>query len=490
MMRRAMRRGAALAMFAAVAGLAGPATAQDDQQGNRHLRLDAVDTTAVPGGGKLVLYTSFLDRQGLPVAVPKDGPWVVRLDGEATDADRTVGLRRDGYPVHVVVVLGATATIESALPAAKTAITSLLGSLGPQDSSAVVGYQDVVQRTPALSPKHDDNDEFAKKLEADGITPPLYEAITRGLEFFPVEYDTIGPNRVMLVLTDGADANDQDPRQIRSQLQSLQTRSNDLNVRLTIVGIDIDGIGKFEGVRKLGSFSKASTGPEVNTRVDTFISELRGQYAIELAPDDLPAEKTVSFEVELESGGQTYTSKPVLRMTPEVPSNLLFYAAIAGGGLLGLIILIVLIRAIVRAIGNREPEGPVSDAALRPCRQCGNQIPDEWKMCKYCEGQHHFGRLTVAGGDGVDEWLTGQVFFIKDAQVSIGAADNNNVVLKVGGVSQRHAGIQVQDGRFELADFGSRNGTYINGARISKQFLKAGDELMFGPVKVEFKLKK
>ena len=46
------------------------------------------------------------------------------------------------------------------------------------------------------------------------------------------------------------------------------------------------------------------------------------------------------------------------------------------------------------------------------------------------------------------------------------------------------------DNRFELADYGSTNGTRVGDVRLGKQFLKDGDEISFGAVKVEFKLKK
>ena len=137
---------------------------------------------------------------------------------------------------------------------------------------------------------------------------------------------------------------------------------------------------------------------------------------------------------------------------------------------------------------DREEEVVVVGPDLVVCRQCSNQIPMEWKVCQYCEALPHYGRLKVLSAD--EDELVGQVFFIKESQTNIGAAENNHIMLPVQGVSKRHAGIQVQDGRFELADYGSMNGTFIEGSRISKQFLKDGDELQFGPLKVEFKLKK
>jgi pSer/pThr/pTyr-binding forkhead associated (FHA) protein len=72
---------------------------------------------------------------------------------------------------------------------------------------------------------------------------------------------------------------------------------------------------------------------------------------------------------------------------------------------------------------------------------------------------------------------------------NIGSADGNSIIILDKSVSKRHAGIKVQDNRFELADFGSTNGVLVNGQRVTKQFLKSGDLLSIGAVEMEFTLK-
>lgn len=492
--RRAIVR---LAMLAAVVGLVGPATAQDGgQAGNRYLRLDAVDTNGIVKGGPLVLFTSFLDKYGKPVAVPADADWTVSFDGEPAKGEKKVMRRRESdHPVHVVVVVSAVETLRGeAFDTIKEATASLISGLRRNDTSAAVGYGDIVEDTTNLSPQHEDTVSWLRELDPKGTTPQLYEGIRQGLALFPSAFDTFGHNRAMLVITDGADKDEFDATRINDHVGSIQSIAKDLNVRITVIGVDIAGLGKLEQVRKLGEPTgglsvKATTPAEIQTQVANFRSELQDQYVIEIEPAGLEGGKEVGFKVELEHGGQPYSTDTVMQPAPEPPSNLMLYLAVIGGGLLGLLLLFFLIRAIVRAIRNREPEGPVVESPdLRPCVQCGNQIPIEWKVCQYCEALPHHGRLTVLGGAG--DALQGRAFFIKESQTNIGAAENNHVALPVAGVSKRHAGIQVQDGRFELADYGSMNGTFIEGTRISKQFLKDGNEVQLGPVKLEFKLKK
>jgi len=67
--------------------------------------------------------------------------------------------------------------------------------------------------------------------------------------------------------------------------------------------------------------------------------------------------------------------------------------------------------------------------------------------------------------------------------IAIGSHPKNDVVLDDTTVSRRHATIERKPGGFELADLGSTNGTFVNGARVSKPVaLKPGDEIEFGSV--------
>ena len=65
--------------------------------------------------------------------------------------------------------------------------------------------------------------------------------------------------------------------------------------------------------------------------------------------------------------------------------------------------------------------------------------------------------------------------------VSIGSAEDNDFVIRQATVSKRHATMVHKDGRFELSDLSSTNGTFVNGRRINSSApVKIGDELWFG----------
>ncbi|HZY40523.1 MAG TPA: FHA domain-containing protein, partial [Anaerolineae bacterium] len=64
--------------------------------------------------------------------------------------------------------------------------------------------------------------------------------------------------------------------------------------------------------------------------------------------------------------------------------------------------------------------------------------------------------------------------------LTIGRHPTNDVVIDIATVSAEHAIIENVDGQYRLTDRGSRNGTFVNGQRISIAMLKDGDIIRIG----------
>ena len=71
---------------------------------------------------------------------------------------------------------------------------------------------------------------------------------------------------------------------------------------------------------------------------------------------------------------------------------------------------------------------------------------------------------------------------------TVGRSDDNNLVLPDRWISRNHAMIQVMEtGEFYLIDLGSRNGSFVNGRRVSVPVtLQDGDLLTFGQTELRF----
>ncbi|HKQ88367.1 MAG TPA: FHA domain-containing protein [Candidatus Acidoferrales bacterium] len=65
-------------------------------------------------------------------------------------------------------------------------------------------------------------------------------------------------------------------------------------------------------------------------------------------------------------------------------------------------------------------------------------------------------------------------------EVSIGRSPDNALVIDNPAVSHYHARVFNEEGRMMLEDFGSMNGTFVNGQRIKMVMLKPGDRVTVG----------
>jgi two-component system cell cycle sensor histidine kinase/response regulator CckA len=85
-------------------------------------------------------------------------------------------------------------------------------------------------------------------------------------------------------------------------------------------------------------------------------------------------------------------------------------------------------------------------------------------------------RLSVVEGPAA-----GQEFKL-DTSATIGRSPEANVMVDDPGVSRLHARIRRGNvGTFELEDLGSKNGTFLNGARVEHALAKLGDKIRIGP---------
>lgn len=71
---------------------------------------------------------------------------------------------------------------------------------------------------------------------------------------------------------------------------------------------------------------------------------------------------------------------------------------------------------------------------------------------------------------------------------TVGRSDDNNFVIPDRWISRNHAMLQcMETGEFYLIDLGSRNGSFVNGRRVSVPVtLKHGDHITFGQTELEF----
>lgn len=90
-------------------------------------------------------------------------------------------------------------------------------------------------------------------------------------------------------------------------------------------------------------------------------------------------------------------------------------------------------------------------------------------------------RIVVISGP-----LRGQVFRLADGRVSIGREPSNRLAIPDVTVSRQHCVIDLTDGRAEICDLESHNGTFVNGIPVNKRPLQHGDILRVGQCELIF----
>ena len=73
-------------------------------------------------------------------------------------------------------------------------------------------------------------------------------------------------------------------------------------------------------------------------------------------------------------------------------------------------------------------------------------------------------------------------FRVGEGATTIGRREDCDLRIAVNDVSRKHCQILLEDGELTVIDLGSSNGTFVNGQRIQKYALTAGDTLQVGPV--------
>jgi hypothetical protein len=123
-----------------------------------------------------------------------------------------------------------------------------------------------------------------------------------------------------------------------------------------------------------------------------------------------------------------------------------------------------------------------------PCPKCKRQIMADWNSCLFCGAIPEF----ELGKPGLLHFVSGplaqQIAVLERPITTIGSVAGNDIVLMDPGVSRKHIGIRKVEGGYEVADFGSTNGVFVNGERIPKKKLAIGDVLKVGGTEMIFRV--
>src|SRR5580765_4915002 len=90
--------------------------------------------------------------------------------------------------------------------------------------------------------------------------------------------------------------------------------------------------------------------------------------------------------------------------------------------------------------------------------------------------------LELVSGTG-----KGRVYELAEAKLSIGRADDNNIVIQSEAVSRYHAFIEHTADGFAIFDNKSKNGVLVNGIKVDSCPLQEGDVIQVGNFTFRFR---
>ncbi len=354
-------------------------------------------------------------------------------------------------------------------------------------------------------------DVNAVAQQVEGLTdgdegePRILRALGRAANRFAQDLDQQQIDlKYMVIISDGAGAwiGKTDSAFVDQKTTRLARKLEELGVIPIVVGYgpllgpDEPGLQFLKQLASQanGTYREAEDKEDVLNLTDAAYNEIYGSHVLTFKSSSLTTGEQHKVRLAATVDAQKLKSPPYQLYIPEGGGNWTLWAAIGGGvclllGLLGAVIFGVVVFLKNRKKGDEEEEmyyEPEPQMAPAGNMQVAGQVAPSMVQDDYVDeppAQYH-GRLRAKSGP-----LHGRNYYVTEKVVTMGSADSNHIMLNDGTISKKHAGIRIKNERFEVHDFGSTNGVFINGRRISQQYLKDGDVIKMGDTELEFTLK-
>lgn len=303
--------------------------------------------------------------------------------------------------------------------------------------------------------------------------PALYNAVKRVMDDIAANEQSLSQRRLLIVMSDGKDRYLDKTSLVERKIQDIAEVARTAHAKVIALGFSPDIP---EPLVYLGTLAKQTDGRYREIKVDEAedISraiartgeQVKNQYVLDFWPEDYSGSKdpvNVRLELETNAGpGRTVVEGVRWPEKPFNPWPIIIIVLVVIGSLLGIFLLVKLFKAMARRRANRPVAVAEEEEFVGPYK----------------------GKLTCTEGA-----YAGAEFYLTEDVTTIGSIEGNTICIQDAGVSKRHAGIKIEDMRFELADFGSTNGTLVNGNKITKQFLRDQDIIRIGECHLKFSLK-
>jgi hypothetical protein len=482
-----MARQTTLKAFVTALALVGAAGLATRAHAAATLRVERSDAAAYP---TLRAYVSLVNSSGAPLTgLSKENFKVLENKTNEVAPTKVVSLESSGLGVAVAVVVQKSGSMLPAMDEIKKSVAGFLAAMGEKDQAAVVVYADQAE---VLAPMGVASSAAgaASKIDNPGIQKLMFDGVATALSLFPDASKLAGREsalplaRAVVIVGDGGDSGSS------ADVERLVAEAKKKKVPIFAVGHSETGGAELEVLKDLAS---RATGPfayvdapeamDLNKSFNRVKDLIAKQYVVEWKADDIESdEKSYPIDVAIDVSGT------VLRGSGEILSPKITYwqkinptsPHFQVWKLVFLVTcILLLVGGIVFAVWWFTPD----EVPVVNCPVCSQQQAPDWDVCLFCL-KAALATLKVSKGAAV-----GKVYPLVGKTVKVGKGQENAIKLGDAGVSTNHCGVQIDGSKFEIVDLNSKNGTYVNGKRVQRRFLRNGDMLTLGTCELKFESK-
>jgi len=379
-----------------------------------------------------------------------------------------------GTGASIVIVLQASGAMLNVEGELKKAASAFVNGLGEKDQVAVVTYGDSAETIAPFSPDKGDVAGKIAKITMTGKSFLLFDGLAQAISLFSASPGKgqaatgLPAPKAIILIADGRDNGS------ATDIEKVISDANKRHIPIHAVGhsqLDQESLSVLElaARRTGGTYKAAPTVEDINKSLTVVKDYINKAYVIDWKTALDHDGKEHKVEIAMDSGDSGSGLKGSLMVrTPDYVDWIRLAAWVVG------ILLIVIIAAAVYIVTRPKPP-PQRFCAV--CRRA--QMPD-WDVCLFCLKSAK-ARLLVQKGmnKGKQYPLVGKV-------VSLGSGPENSIRILDGAVSGKHAGVAIDDNKFEIVDLGSKNGVLVNGKKTPRRFLRNGDVITLGMTELKF----
>ena len=378
-----------------------------------------------------------------------------------------------GTGASIVLIIQASGAMEPICEELKKSASAFVNGLGEKDHVAAVDYAESAETIAPFSAEKGEVAGKVGKMTCTGKSFLLYDGLAQAVSLFAgnpgkgQQGGALPAPKAIIVIADGRDNGS------ATDVEKVVSDANKRRIPIHAVGhseLDQDSLAGLEQIarRTGGTYRAAPTVEDINKGLTVIKDYINKAYVLDWKTELDHDGKEHKVEVAMESDSGPGLKGSLMVRTPDYFDWMRLAAWVVG------ILLLVIVGGAIYVLTRPKPP------PQRFCFVCKRaQMPD-WDVCLFCLKSAK-ARLLVQKGMN-----KGKTYPLVGKVVSLGSGPENNIRILDGAVSGKHAGVSIDDNKFEIVDLGSKNGVLVNGKRTPRRFLRNGDVITLGMTELKF----